>query len=329
MRLVQFLKEDGSRAVAVVSDHTLEVVNHYQTVYELAEKAIKLSRSLETLVAENVSAEKVDYLKVLESKRVLPPVDHPDASHCWITGTGLTHSGSADTRDAMHKTLAEQQDQLTDSMKMFQMGLEGGRPGEGETGVQPEWFYKGDGTIVVPPGGELEFPGYASDGGDEPEIVGLYIISEDGTPHRIGFALGNEYSDHVMEKINYLYLSHSKLRQCAIGPELLLGELPGHIEGTVSVTRSDKVIWSSPFLSGEDNMIHSLSNLEHHHFKYDLFRQPGDLHCHFLGTATFSFADGLKIEDGDRLKIAVKQFGIPLENVIRKTVRKSVKIKKL
>ena len=37
---------------------------------------------------------------------------------------------------------------LTDSMKMFQMGLEGGRPEAGKIGAAPEWFYKGVGTIL-------------------------------------------------------------------------------------------------------------------------------------------------------------------------------------
>jgi hypothetical protein len=31
-------------------------------------------------------------------------------------------------------------------------------------------------------------------------------------PRRVGFALGNEFSDHTLEKKNYLYLAHSKGR---------------------------------------------------------------------------------------------------------------------
>ena len=53
----------------------------------------------------------------------------------------------------------------------------------------------------------------------------------DGKPWRLGFALGNEYSDHVTERQNYLYLAHSKLRACAIGPELRTGALPDKLEG--------------------------------------------------------------------------------------------------
>ncbi|TIS30695.1 MAG: GguC protein, partial [Mesorhizobium sp.] len=81
---------------------------------------------------------------------------HPDPAHLHLTGTGLTHLGSAATRDSMHKKLSSDgEEQLTDSMKMFRMGLEGGKPAKGQTGVQPEWFYKGNGTMAVAPGAAL------------------------------------------------------------------------------------------------------------------------------------------------------------------------------
>ena len=45
-----------------------------------------------------------------------------------MTGTGLTHLGSAATRDAMHAKANAAEETLTDSMRMFRMGLEGGKP---------------------------------------------------------------------------------------------------------------------------------------------------------------------------------------------------------
>ena len=48
--------------------------------------------------------------------------------------------------------------------------------------MQPEWFYKGDGRCVVPPGQPLELPAYALDGGEEVEVVGLYVVADDGEP---------------------------------------------------------------------------------------------------------------------------------------------------
>ena len=61
-------------------------------------------------------------------------------------------------------------------------------------------------------------------------------------------------------------------------------------------------------------MSHTYANLEHHHFKYDIFRQPGDLHVHMFGTATLSVADGIKTEAGDVFEIEAPPFGLPLKN---------------
>ena len=165
---------------------------------------------------------------------------------------------------------------------MFKMGLEGGKPAKGKAGVQPEWFYKGDGRWLIGPGDTLERPAYALDGGEEPEVAGIYMIDDKGKPWRLGYALGNEYSDHVMERQNYLYLAHSKLRQSAIGPELRLGPLPAHVDGMSRIYRKGEMIWEKPFLTGEANMSHTLANLEFHHFKYEPFRQPGRCPCPLL-----------------------------------------------
>jgi hypothetical protein len=230
-----------------------------------------------------------------------------------MTGTGLTHLGSASARDAMHAKLG-QAETLTDSMKMFRMGLDGGRPASGAVGAQPEWFYKGNGSAAVAPGAALVAPGFAEDGGEEPEVAGVYIVGPEGRVHRIGWALGNEFSDHVTERVNYLWLAHSKLRVASYGPEILVGDLPADIRGTSRIRRDGAVIWEKPFLSGEANMSHTIANLEHHHFKYDIFRQPGDLHVHFFGTATLSVADGIKTQAGDVFEIESPTFGLPLIN---------------
>jgi hypothetical protein len=202
----------------------------------------------------------------------------------------------------------------SDSMKMFRMGLEGGKSTGGGLGVQPEWFYKGDGRSLVAPEAPLCSPQFALDGGEEPELAGIYLIGPAGTPFRLGFALANEFSDHVMERQNYLYLAHSKLRPASLGPELLLGDLPTDIHGKARIWRDDRPLWEKTFLTGEDNMSHYVRNLEHHHFKYELFRQPGDVHVHFFGTATLSFSDGVKTQEGDVFEIEAAPFGLPLRN---------------
>jgi len=229
-----------------------------------------------------------------------------------LTGTGLTHLGSADARDKMHAK-AHAAD-ASDSMKMFRLGLEGGKPAPGEVGVQPEWFYKGDGRSVVAPEQPLLSPQFALNGGEEPEVAGVYVIGPDGTPFRVGFVLANEFSDHITERTNYLYLAHSKLRPASLGPELLTGELPADIRGTVRIRRDTDVIWERHFLTGETNMCHHVRNLERHHFKYALFRRPFDVHVHFFGTGTLSFADGVVAQNGDTFEVEAPQFGLPLRN---------------
>lgn len=229
---------------------------------------------------------------------MLPPLDHDDPAHCLVSGTGLTHLGSAATRDRMHQHNQGDETALTDTMRIFRWGLEGGKPPAGQVGAQPEWFYKGDGGIVVRPGADFPLPAFAEDAGEEPELVGLYLIGDDRRPYRLGYALGNEFSDHLMERRNYLYLAHSKLRACCYGPELRVGELPRHLQGESRILRDGEVLWQQAFLSGEDNMCHSLENLEYHHFKYAQFLRPGDVHVHYFGTATLSFADGIKAAPG-------------------------------
>ncbi|MEZ5832257.1 MAG: AraD1 family protein [Dongiaceae bacterium] len=314
MHLIQYLTGKGARGVARIEGNRAIAVAGATTMIALAQQAVGAGRGLDEVVKAAGDGEALDYRVLLSEGRVLPPVDHPDATHCLVTGTGLTHLGSADTRDKMHKKIAGEVESLSDSMKMFRMGLEGGKPTSPGPGVQPEWFYKGDGSSIVRPGADLPLPEFALDGGEEPEIAGLYLVDSSGKPWRLGFALGNEYSDHVMERQNYLYLAHSKLRACAIGPELRTGPLPEKLEGESRVVRKGNVIWRKPFLSGEGNMSHTIANLEYHHFKYPQFRRPGDLHVHFFGTATLSFGDGIRTEPGDVFEIEMAEFGAPLRN---------------
>ena len=317
MNIVQYVNEKGKRQVAVVKDGQLHPIKGLRTTLELAEHALVERAGLAKLAASLASSKGEDYAAALKERRVLPPVDHADPAHCIITGTGLTHLGSAAARDSMHKKLDTAEETLTDSLKMFKMGIEGGEPAKGEAGVQPEWFYKGDGRWLVAPGAPLPQPSFALDGGEEPEIAGLYLIDGKGRPVRLGFALGNEYSDHVTERQNYLYLAHSKLRHSAIGPEMIMGALPQNIEGKSRILRKGKVVWEKPFLTGEGNMSHTLANLEYHHFKYEAFRKPGDLHIHYFGTATLSIADGFRTEEGDVFEIEAAPFGAPLRNPLK------------
>ncbi len=331
MRLIQFKTEVGRRAVAaVISWDAVQPLSEVSSILQLAHRSVELGLPLQDITRSLLTDEQLDYQAIVDQGRLLSPIDHPEPAHLLVTGTGLTHLGSADTRATMHAhNSANPQQELTDTMKMFRLGVEGGKPTAGAPGVQPEWFYKGDGNSIVAPEADLLSPSFALDAGEEPEIAGIYVVDQKGTPRRIGFALGNELSDHVTERQNYLYLAHSKLRPCAIGPELLLGDLPDHIEGLSRILRNGQTLWEKSFLSGERNMSHSIANLEAHHFKYSGFCRPGQVHVHFFGTATLSFGDGIKVQPGDRFEIEANYFGRPLRNRLGVDQRKVPAVKLL
>lgn len=312
--LVQLRHPVRGRAVASVQNDTLILLKETTSVFALAQAALETGTSLAQAAEQRLSSETLDYDAIYEGVsewKLLAPVDHPEEpSRLLLSGTGLTHKASVDNRNAMHDSTAP----VTDSMRMYHWGLDGGRPGEGKIGVSPEWFYKGTGTVLRAHGEALEVPAFAEDGGEEPEIAGVYIIDAQGRPRRIGMAQCNEFSDHLFEKKNYLYLAPSKLRTCSLGPELILNPNFGRVPGTVKVSRQGETLWSQAIATGEDRMCHSLANIEHHHFKFPQHRRPGDLHVHFFGADAFSFGAGIRLQDGDEMQVSFDGYGRPLRN---------------
>jgi len=317
MRLIQLAGPEGRR-VGLVEDRRVGLLACPSSIYSLAQQALSSGTPLTEVVGQSLSPETLDYDAIYSGAspwRILPSIDHPvEPARCLVSGTGLSHTGSARNRQAMHAVQAEQ---MTDSMRMFQWGIEGGRPAPGEIGVSPEWFYKGTGTALRAHGEPLDVPTYAEDGGEEPEVAGVYMIDDAGQPRRVGMTAGNEFSDHLFEKRNYLYLAGSKLRTCAIGPELVVDPDFHHVPGEVAIERAGEVLWSKPVETGESVMCHSLANLEHHHFKFEAHRRPGDVHVHFFGADAFSFGDGVRLADGDVMKVQWAGFGRPLRNPLR------------
>lgn len=328
MQLVQFvIPLLGRRLGLIESDDVIDLTaagTGCTSVFDLAQQAFAARKRLTEVVATmTAQANRLSYLALLAATPdgpepfLLPPIDHIDPSKVLISGTGLTHLGSVKSRDQMHGGSQAEVPQ-TDSARMFEMGLKGGRPKENERGTSPEWFYKGNGVNLRGQNAMLEIPAFALDGGEEPEIVGCYIIDPEGKPRRVGFTLGNEWSDHATEKINYLYLAPSKLRNCSMGPSLQVTDEFDDISLRCTVTRDGHEIYDSGELkSGERNMCHSLKNMEDHHFKYAQHRQPGDVHLHFFGTSRLSFGSrDWKYERGDVIRIEAAGFSEPLINTV-------------
>ena len=343
IHLVQIKHPAQGRRVARVAGNVLHVLNGHRSVYSCALSALQNREKLAGLIERSTSDATLGYDSIYAGQdewRLLPAFDHPEEpARCLVSGTGLTHLKSADNRNAMHQKAASVQaantdsittssamtdSTMTDSMKIYAWGEQGGRPKPGIIGAQPEWFYKGNGTILRAHGEPLDVPAYAEDGGEEAEIAAVYIIDEEGIPWRVGFAQGNEFSDHQMESRNYLYLAPSKLRACSLGPELLIpvseegyaNSEAGFVDvrGNTTVSRDGETLWTQDIASGESNMVHTLENLEHHHFKYAAHRRPGDAHVHFFGTGGFSFGSKIQLRDGDKMIVTFEEYGRPLIN---------------
>ena len=336
MRVIQFESIAEGRRLGIVSDGAVRDLTAAHPSVRRVTDAFTQAYSLGKSVADHLSTladaagiPDFDYQQLrdqrhLEDGPVLrAPLDHADLHRVLITGTGLTHLGSMESRDQMHAAAQADDDaSKSDSKKMFEMGLRGGKPESGQRGAAPEWFYKGNGFNLRAFGEALDVPDFALDGGEEPELVGCYIIDPAGVPRRLGFALGNEWSDHATENINYLYLAPSKLRPCAVGPELVIDCDFRHIDLQCTVSRNGDVIYDSgPLLSGEDHMCHSLANCEDHHFKYPQHRVPGDVHLHYFGTSRLSHSTReWKYADGDEITVSASEFSGSLINTVRRNV---------
>jgi hypothetical protein len=327
MRLVQFLDTDLGRCLGVIQgDEVLNVtardaaLGSVAAAFRAARRAgRRIEGFLEDVVGPGTGVGRRSYTELLDAGHILPPLTEEPGRRLLVSGTGLTHLGSVQQRDQMHRT-DEAAGPKTPSRKMFEMGLEGGRPDPGRRGVAPEWFYKGAGDILRGPGQPLDVPAFAPDGGEEAEVVALYAVDDHGVPCRLGFTQGNEWSDHVTENVNYLYLAPSKLRVCAIGPELVTDFSFDDVRGRCRVLRDGDVIYDSgELLTGARHMCHTLANLEDHHFKFPQHRRPGDLHVHFLGTSKLSFRERpWQYRTGDVIEVSFIGLGPPLRNPVHR-----------
>src|SRR5947207_13766058 len=190
MRLIQ-LQGPGGRRIGAVEQNQIRLIERYHSIVALASAALESCVPLWRQASDALSGDRLDYNTIHEDAsawRILPAIDHPEEpARCMVSGTGLSHMGSASYRQAMHAS----SEQLTDSMRMFQWGVAGGRPEPGKPGVSPEWFYKGNGAILRAHNEPLDVPCFAEDGGEEPEIAGIYLIDGTGAPRRLGMAAGN------------------------------------------------------------------------------------------------------------------------------------------
>src|SRR5579884_3707413 len=141
IRLVQIKNPAKGRRVAVVENEQLQLLENVDSIFRLAEGAVAAEKPLAKEISVCRTGESLDYDDIYQGRsewQLLPAFDHPEEpARCLVTGTGLTHKKSAENRQAMHTDASAP---LTDSMRMYHWGVEGGRPAAGKIGAQPEWF---------------------------------------------------------------------------------------------------------------------------------------------------------------------------------------------
>ena len=227
MHIIQFHQPALGRCLGVVQNDKVanitardtELTNTVAAFHKARRHRQRLADLLQPLV--DGLAPSLDYAELLAAGQVLPPLTEEGVARLLVSGTGLTHTGSVQQRDAMHDR-PESAEPQSDSRKMFQMGLAGGRrPAAGTPGRGPGMVFQGRRSLLAWAGRAARHPGLVPDGGEEPEVVGLYTVDDAGIPCRLGFTQGNEWSDHVTEKI---IICTSPRRSCAFvhRPELVI-----------------------------------------------------------------------------------------------------------
>ncbi|MES0884099.1 AraD1 family protein [Roseibium sp. SCP14] len=313
MRLSQLIDDQGQKILCATDDAGVSrKLADVSDLRSLALQAIEENKSIVDLVAEKQSDEVVDLKAALDENRVCVPIDHPDPAHLYVSGSGLSHGSWLE----LEGELESDESKWPDHLKTLVQGKRGGKPAKGELGAQPEWFYKGTGDILVAPGGAVEHPFFGDGPGEEAEIAGIYIIGPDNEPFCVGYCLGNEFSDEQMYFKNVYHLAQSKKRNVSLGPEVLIGDLPKNIKARISLERGGKQCWQAEFRTGEDNMLHSLDNIEAHYFKYRKWYRPGDIHVLYFGNAVMSTCQDQVVEDGDVFRYECDLFGLPLVNTV-------------
>ncbi|HEY0705882.1 MAG TPA: hypothetical protein VGG33_03750, partial [Polyangia bacterium] len=247
-----------------------------ESVYELALETMESNRSLAEVVATYVGTEAVDLGELERGARLLPPIEHPVPTRCWITaGSG------PEVR--------------------FDEGPE----------VPSRWSFRGNGSTLVGAGQPLAMPAFARGALPSPAVAGVYVIAEDGTPCQVGWALA-----HAIVDPGFLVgpgTGHACLRPTSLGPELLLGELPGEIGGAARVLRGEAVIAEHPLPLGDEAMSRPIAELAREHFRYATHRRPGDVHVHVFGTGQPTPPQPAAQPD-DLFELAVPALGHPLRN---------------
>lgn len=299
----------------VLIDRGIQISHSPCRLIDLVRESIKTQQALSTLIESQLSEEVLEIETLLNKNAFIFPIQHGNDHSTLVGGSGLTHQNRA----LMRKGMEAGNNNLSDVQRLFQLGLNEGKLDVEISRARPEWFYKGRIVNARTHGQALEIPSYDLGGGEEAEIVAVYYISEDRQAYRVGFCLGNEFSDHALEKENYYYASQCKLRPFSIGSEIIIGDIPEKIQLDVCIFRKNEPLWQATVNTGEANMLYSYQNIENYILQNSHVRMADIVYFHFMGTSAISYADNVVLQNDDRVRISSLIFALPLENTIKKS----------
>ena len=294
MRLVQLAGPDGRR-VALVEEPRLRLLEGCRSVYDLASECLKegvsLPRGHRTARGPTNSSTTTPFMRAQSDWRICPSADVPsEPARCLVSGTGLTHKASAKNRDAMHAAAQA----VTDSTRMYQSGVEGGKPAPGRSGSRARVVLQG---MRHGAAGAQRAADCSGIRGGRRRGAG----SSGRVPDRCARARrGGSDSRWAMSFPITCWSARTiciwRPRNCAPAPSVRNSWWMAISIWCPERYRSNaasRILWSREIRTGESAMCHSLANIEHHHFKFEFHRRPGDLHIHFFGADAFSFGDGV------------------------------------
>ncbi|NRA87993.1 MAG: GguC protein, partial [Rhizobiales bacterium] len=103
MLISQITNSNGNISVVARQGSEAYIVNDASSVYALALDCAKNGTTLIEKINQLGLGQVVDLDEQYKSGNIISPISHPDPAHLHLTGTGLTHLGSASTRDTMHQ----------------------------------------------------------------------------------------------------------------------------------------------------------------------------------------------------------------------------------
>lgn len=145
------------------------------------------------------------------------------------------------------------------------------------------WSYKGNGSLLKTQGEALNIPYQALSIASEPGIVCIYMVDSFGKLHFVGFTIGNEVHDPLLGNLDSPDANQACLRECALAPAMILGELQCRLSINARIERQDRQIsyreYDIDLKEWRSLRKYTQAFLEQH----EQFLQPGMVHYVFHG----------------------------------------------